>query len=400
MIMRPLAKRVGQLSGEGALAVFGRARELEAEGRDIIHLELGEPDFHPPAPVIQAAKAALDAGRDRYAPPAGVPALREALAEYLQRTRGLTIAPGNFIVAPGCKMILSLCMTAIIERGDEVLYPDPGFPIYPSLIRALGGVPVAFELCEQDRFQPDTDQIAAKITSRTKAIIFNSPNNPTGTVFDTRILSALAQLARKHDLYVIADEIYARIIYDAQYESIYSQPGMAERTLIIDGFSKSFAMTGWRLGYAAVPSHMVEAMKLLVVNSYTCASEFIQCAAVEALHDKGDAVAKMVGEFKNRRDQFIADLNRIPGFRALPPDGAFYAWVNVEGTGQSAEEVSRMMLEEAGVAAIPGAAFGAAGKNFIRFAFATSAALLKKSTERIAGIASKWEPKPQLAGER
>jgi aspartate/methionine/tyrosine aminotransferase len=397
--MRPLANRVGELSGEGALAVFARARELEAQGRDIIHLELGEPDFHPPAPVIEAAKAALDAGRDRYAPPAGIPDLQQALADYLLRTRGLTVAPGNFIIAPGCKMILSLSMAALIERGDEVLYPVPGFPIYPSLIRALGGVPVAFELREREKFQPDPEEIAGKITARTKVLIFNSPNNPTGTVFDSSALGALAQLARKHDLYVISDEIYARIVYGVEYESIYSQPGMAERTLIVDGFSKSFAMTGWRLGYAAVPSHMIEAMKLLVVNSYTCASEFIQHAAVEALRDKDDAVARMVGEFRSRRDQFIADLNRIPGFRTLPPDGAFYAWVNVERTGMSAEEVSRIMLEDAGVAAIPGAAFGAAGKNYIRFSFAASAALLKQATERISGTATKWE-KPQLADQR
>ncbi|MBV9608281.1 MAG: pyridoxal phosphate-dependent aminotransferase [Acidobacteria bacterium] len=398
--MRPLASRVGELSGEGAPAVFARARELEAQGRDIIHLELGEPDFHPPAPVIEAAKAALDAGRDRYAPPAGIPSLREALADYLGRTRGLSISPDNFIVAPGCKMILSLCIAALIERGDEVLYPDPGFPIYPSLIRTLGGKPVAFELRESSRFQPDAEEIARKITSRTKALIFNSPNNPTGTVFDARALGAVAQLARENDLYVISDEIYARIVYDVQYESIYAQPGMADRTVIVDGFSKSFAMTGWRLGYAAVPSHMLDATKLLVVNSYTCASEFIQHAAVEALHDKNNSVVSMVGQFRARRDEFIANLNRIPGFRALSPQGAFYAWVNVEGTGMPAEEISRRMLEEAGVGAIPGAAFGAAGKNFIRFSFAASAALLRQATERIAAISSKWELKPQLTGER
>jgi aspartate aminotransferase len=398
--MRPLASRIGELSGEGALSVFARARELESQGRDIIHLELGEPDFHPPSPVIEAAKAALDAGRDRYVPPAGVPVLQEGLADYLRRTRGLAIAPSNFIIAPGCKMILSLCMAALIERGDEVLYPEPGFPIYPSLIRVLGGRPVAFELRERDRFQPDPDKIASKTTSRTKALIFNSPNNPTGTVFDSRVLGALADLARKQDLYVISDEIYGRIIYDVQYESICSQPGMAERTLIVDGFSKSFAMTGWRLGYAAVPTQMIETMKLLVVNSYTCASEFIQLAAIDALRDTGNAVTRMVGEFRSRRDQFIGDLNRIPGFHVLPPDGAFYAWVNVEGTGLSAEQVSRLMLEHAGVAAIPGAAFGAAGKDFIRFSFAASAALLKLATERIAAISSNWEAKPQLAGER
>jgi len=397
--MRPLAKRVGEMSGEGALAVFARARELEVEGREIIHLELGEPDFHPPAPVIEAAKAALDSGRDRYAPPAGIPDLQQGLADYLHRTRGLSIAPGNFIVAPGCKMILSLCMAALIESGDEVLYPEPGFPIYPSLIRALGGVPVSFELRERDCFQPDQDEITAKITERTKVLIFNSPNHPTGTVFQSSTLGSLAQLARKHDLYVISDEIYARIVYGAPYQSIYAQPGMAERTLIVDGFSKSFAMTGWRLGYAAVPPRMVDAMKLLVVNSYTCASEFIQHAAVEALRDKDRAVGGMVKEFRSRRDQFIGDLNRIPGFRTLPPDGAFYAWVNVQDTGFSAEAVSRIMLEDAGVAAIPGAAFGPAGKNYIRFSFAASPVLLTKATERIAAIAIRWE-KPQLAGQR
>src|ERR1700738_2794115 len=251
--MGQIASRVSQLTGEGALAVFARAKELEKLGRSIIHLELGEPDFHPAAPVVDALRAAVAAGRDRYVSPRGIPSLREAIAEYLKRTRGVQAAPEQVLIAPGCKMALSLAMMALIEPGDEVLYPDPGFPIYPSFVRGLGAKAVPFFLEEKNQFQPDFDEIAAKFSPRTKVLIFNSPNNPTGTVFSEAELSQIANLAAKHDLWILSDEIYARILFSGAYKSIWSLPGMAERTLIIDGFSKSFAMTGWRLGFAGAP---------------------------------------------------------------------------------------------------------------------------------------------------
>ena len=388
--MPRIATRVSQLNGEGALAVYSRAKELEREGRSIIHLELGEPDFHPAAQVVDAVRAAVAAGRDRYVSTRGVPALREAIAEYLKRTRRLQARAEQVLVAPGCKMALSLAMMSLIEPGDEVLYPDPGFPIYPSLARGLGAKAVGFGLEEKNGFQPDLDEIAAKITPRTTALIFNSPNNPTGTVFSAEALREIAKLAEGHDLWILSDEIYARILFSGEYESIWSLPGMAERTVIIDGFSKSFAMTGWRLGYAVAPKPLVDAMDLLVLNTFTCVAEFTQVAAIEALRDSTHAVDAMVAEYRKRRDLFISGLNGIPGFRCQPPGGAFYAWANIEDTGLAAEEVAKILMEEAGVAGIAGVAFGAAGKDFLRFSLVSARNLLEEALERMQRVSVRW----------
>jgi aspartate aminotransferase len=392
--MRPLASRLSVMSGEGALSVFARAKELERQGRSIIHLELGEPDFHPAEPVISALEQALRAGKDRYCTVAGVPALREELARYLKRTRNVELSAGNIVMAPGCKIALFLAMMAIIDPGDEVLYPDPGFPGYPSITAGFGGVPVAYELSERNHFQPDPGEIAAKITSRSKAILTCSPNNPTGTVYTDAVQRRIAELAVKHDLYVLSDEIYARIIYGENYVSMLSYPGMPGRTLIIDGFSKSFAMTGWRLGYAVAPPEIVEQLELLAINTYTCVAEFTQYAAIEALRDTSGATSRMVKEFAGRREQFVRELNQVPGFRCPLPEGAFYAWVNITGTGLAAEEVCRVMLEEAGVAAIPGAAFGPSGRDFVRFSFASSNATLHEAVARIQKAATAWQGAP------
>jgi aspartate/methionine/tyrosine aminotransferase len=388
--MRPIASRVSQLNGEGALAVFSRAKELEKQGRSIIHLELGEPDFHPAAPVVDAVRAAVADGRDRYVSPQGIPALREAISAYLKRTRRLDMPASEILIAPGCKMALSLAMMALIEPGDEVLYPDPGFPIYPSFTRGLGGKAVPFYLEEKNQFQPDIAEIAAKITPCSKVLIFNSPNNPTGTVFSEETLRKIAELAVKHDLWVIADEIYARILFNGEYKSIYAMPGMKARTIIIDGFSKSFAMTGWRLGYAVAPKELIAALDLLVLNTFTCTAEFSQVAAIEALLDSTNAVDAMVAEYRKRRDLFVTKLNAIPGFRCQSPGGAFYAWVNIEDTGLPAEEVARILLEEAGVAGIAGAAFGSAGKNYLRFSLVSARHLLEEALERIERVSTKW----------
>ena len=392
--MKPLASRMDVMSGEGALSVFAHAKELERQGRSIIHLELGEPDFHPAPPVLTALEQALRDGKDRYCPVQGVPALREALAEYLHGTRDLKISPDAVVIAPGCKIVLFMAMMALIEPGDEVLYPDPGFPGYPSITLGLGGVPVPFELAERNRLQPDPDEIAAKITPKTKTIITNSPGNPTGTVYSDEAQRRIAELAVKHDLFVLSDEIYARIIYGDKFISMLAYAGMEERTLIIDGFSKSFAMTGWRLGYAVAPPHIVPALNMLAVNTYTCVAEFTQYAAIEALRDREGATPRMVAEFAKRREQFTRDLNRVPGFRCAPPEGAFYAWVNVADTGMPAEEVCRIMLEDGGVAAIPGAAFGPSGKDFVRFSFASSTATLKEAVERIMKVSAAWQGTP------
>ena len=388
--MAKIASRIAQLTGEGALAVYTRAKELEKQGRSIIHLELGEPDFHPAAPVVDTLRAAVADGRDRYVSTRGIPPLREAVAEYLKRTRKLDVRAEQVLVAPGCKMALALAMMALIEPGDEVLYPDPSFPIYPSFTRGLGARAVPYALREKNRFQPDVAEIAAKITPKTSMLIFNSPNNPTGTVFSDATLLQIAELARKHDLWVIADEIYARILFSGEYKSIWSLPGMADRTVIIDGFSKSFAMTGWRLGYAVAQTPVIDALDMLVLNTFTCTAEFTQVAGIEALLDITSAVPAMVHEYRKRRDLFVAKLNKIPGFRCQSPDGAFYAWVNIEETGRTAEEVQKILLEEVGVAGIAGAAFGAEGKNFLRFSLVSATHLLEEALERIRRVSSHW----------
>ncbi|MEP6644191.1 MAG: pyridoxal phosphate-dependent aminotransferase [Acidobacteriaceae bacterium] len=379
------------MSGEGALSVFAQAKDLERQGRSIIHLELGEPDFHPADSVMEAAKRALDEGKDRYCAIQGVPALREEIASYLDRTRNINISADNVVIAPGCKIALFMAMMAIVEPEDEVLFPDPGFPGYPSITAGLGAVGVPFGLDEKNNLQPDPDEIESKITSRTKILITNSPGNPTGTVYSDAVQRRLAELSVKHDLLVLSDEIYARIIYGQTFKSMLSYPRMIERTLIIDGFSKSFAMTGWRLGYTVAPAHIVPALNMLAVNSYTCVAEFTQYAAIEALRDRAGATVRMVNEFSKRKEQFIRDLNRVPGFRCFAPDGAFYAWVNITDTGMSAEDICRIMLEEAGVAAIPGAAFGPTGQDFVRFSFASSTATLNEAVERIQKVSRAWQ---------
>jgi aspartate/methionine/tyrosine aminotransferase len=379
------------MSGEGALSVYARAKELESQGRSIIHLELGEPDFHPGPSVIESATKALAEGKDRYCAVAGLPALREEIAAYLKRTRSIDVSAADIVIAPGCKAALFFAMMALLEPGDEVLYPDPGFPGYASITLGLGAVPVPFELSSRHHFQPDLAEVAAKITRRTRMMITNSPGNPTGTVYTNAAQRGLAELAVKHDLWVLSDEIYARIIYGGEYLSMLSYPGMEERTLIIDGFSKSFAMTGWRLGYTVAPPEVVAALLMMAVNTYTCVNEFVQYGAIDALRDRDGTTPRMVAEFARRREQFVRDLNEIPGFRCEAPEGAFYAWVDIRGTGTSAEELCRILLEDAGVAAIPGAAFGPAGKDFVRFSFASSVETLNEAAARIKKASSAWQ---------
>ncbi|HWY23142.1 MAG TPA: pyridoxal phosphate-dependent aminotransferase [Candidatus Acidoferrum sp.] len=389
--MRSIASRMSVMSGEGALSVYARAKELESQGRSIVHLELGEPDFHPGPSVVESVAKALAEGKDRYCAVAGVPALREEIAVYLQRTRNISVSAANIVIAPGCKAALFFAMMALLEPGDEVLYPDPGFPGYPSITLGLGAVPVPFELSSRKHFQPDLSEVAAKITRRTRMLLTNSPGNPTGTVYTDDVQRGLAELAVEHDLWVLSDEIYARIIYGGEYVSMLRYHGMEARTLIIDGFSKSFAMTGWRLGYTVAPAEVVPALLMMAVNTYTCVNEFIQYAAIEALRDREGTTPLMVAEFARRREQFVHDLNEVPGFRCEAPEGAFYAWVDIRGTGVSADEVCRILLEDAGVAAIPGAAFGPSGEDFVRFSFASSVANLREATTRIMRASAAWQ---------
>jgi aspartate aminotransferase len=369
-----IAARIGALGGEGAMEVYARARELEAAGRDIIHLELGEPDFHPAMEVIATAQVALTRGRDRYCPPCGLPELRAALAEHLALGRELNLKAENVAVTSGCKLALFLTMLALIEPGDEVLCPEPSFPAYPSITRGLGATPVTYRLGEERGFQPDAAEIAGLATAKTRGLILCSPNNPTGTVYGREAMAAIAKLARERDWWVISDEVYARIVYGQRYESIAALAGMQERTAIIDGFSKTYAMTGWRLGFAAGPRELIAALEMLIVNSFTCAPEFIQVAAVEALRDRSQHAAVMVAEYARRRERFVQGINAIPGLACVAPEGAFYAWVKVQAeAGRTAAAVQRALLEEAGVAAIHGRGFGASGEEYLRFSFADGA---------------------------
>ena len=379
------------MSGEGALSVFARAKELEAQGRSIIHLELGEPDFHPGQSVIDSAAKALADGKDRYCAVAGVPALREEIAVYLARTRAIDVSSANIVIAPGCKIALFQSMMALLEPGDEVLYPDPGFPGYPSITLGLGAVPVPFTLSARNHFQPDPAEIASKITPRTRMLLTNSPGNPTGTVYTDAVQRALAELAVKHDLWVLSDEIYARIIYEGEYLVDVALSGHAGTHAHHRRIFQELCHDGVALGYTVAPAEVVAALTMMAVNTYTCVAEFTQYAAIEALRDREGNTPRMVGEFARRREQFARDLNRVPGFRCLPPEGAFYAWVDITGTGISAEELCRILLEDAGVAAIPGAAFGPSGKDFIRFSFASSTATLQEAVERIQKVSAAWQ---------
>jgi aspartate/methionine/tyrosine aminotransferase len=378
-----LAERMSRLGTETAFEVLARAKALEAQGREIIHLEIGEPDFDTPAHIKAAAVRALEEGWTHYTPAAGIPALREAIADYIRRTRGIPVGPENVVVVPGGKPIIFFAILAIVEEGDEVIYPNPGFPIYESMIRFVGARPVPLRLRMENEFRVDVEQLARLITPRTRMLILNSPANPTGGVLTREDLEAIAELCLKHDLVVLSDEIYSRILYEGEHISIASFPGMLERTIILDGFSKTYAMTGWRLGYGVMPEPLAEAVTRLMINSNSCTAAFTQIAGIAALTGPQDEVDRMVAAFRERREVMVEGLNRLPGFRCLKPKGAFYAFPNIEGTGMSSRELAHYLLEEAGVAVLSGTAFGEYGEGFLRLSFANSIENIQKALERI-----------------
>ncbi|MFN3928549.1 MAG: pyridoxal phosphate-dependent aminotransferase, partial [Thermoflexus sp.] len=373
-----LAQRMSRLGTETAFEVLARAKALEAQGKEIIHLEIGEPDFDTPAHIKAAAVRALDEGYTHYTPAAGIPALREAIADYIRRTRGIPVGPENVVVVPGGKPIMFFAILALVEEGDEVIYPNPGFPIYESMIRFVGGHPVPLRLRMDNEFRVDVEELARLITPRTRMLILNSPANPTGGVLTREDLAAIAELCLKHDLVVLSDEIYSRIIYEGEHVSIASFPGMLERTIILDGFSKTYAMTGWRLGYGVMPEPLAEALTRLMINSNSCTAAFTQIAGITALTGPQDDVDRMVAAFRERREVIVEGLNRIPGFRCLKPKGAFYAFPNIEGTGWPSRELAAYLLEEAGVAVLSGTAFGEYGEGFLRLSFANSVENIQK----------------------
>ena len=387
-----LAERIGRLGAESAFDVLVKARGLEALGRSIVHLEIGEPDFPTPPHIVEAAKRALDEGWTHYGPTQGLPELREAIASYISRTRGIPVGPQQVAVVPGGKPIIFFPLIALVEPGDEVIYPNPGFPIYESMIRFLGAKPVAMPLVESRGFSIDLDFLYDRLSDRTKLVILNAPQNPTGGVIPREDLRAISEMLANRDVMVLSDEIYSRIHYgDEPPVSITAFPSMLEKTIILDGFSKTYAMTGWRIGYGVMPEWLVTAVNKLMVNSNSCTASFTQRAGIAALTGPQDAVTAMVTEFKRRRDAFCAGLNQIPGFRCALPGGAFYAFPNVTATGMSSRRLADLLLEEAGVSCLNGGDFGEYGEGYIRFSYANSFANLMEAVERIRKVSVKWQ---------
>jgi aspartate/methionine/tyrosine aminotransferase len=378
-----LADRMNQIGVESAFEVLVRARELERQGKHVIHLEIGEPDFSTPAHIIEAAKRALDEGYTHYGPTQGLPELRESIARYVSITRDIRVGPQHVSIVPGGKPIIFFPMLALIEPGDEVIYPDPGFPIYESMIRFLGGLPVPIPLIEERGFSFDLDLLRKRLSTKTKLLILNSPQNPTGGVISPEDIRAIADLVRDRDMMVLSDEIYSRIYYGEAPASIASLPGMLEKTIILDGFSKTYAMTGWRMGYGVMPEWLVDAVNKLMVNSNSCTATFTQRAGIAAIDGPQQPVDAMVAEFRRRRDAFCAGLNQVPGFRCALPGGAFYAFANITGTGIGSKELADFLLYDAGVSCLNGGAFGQFGEGYIRFSYANSYENLMLAVERI-----------------
>jgi len=378
-----LADRMSRLLVEGAFEVLVKARALEAQGRSIIHLEIGEPDFPTPSNVVAAAKQALDEEWTHYGPTQGFPDFREVIAQHIATTRGISVAPNQVSVVPGGKPIIFFPMLALLEPGDEVIFPNPGFPIYESMIGFLGATPVPVPLVEDRGFSFDLDVLRSRLSPKTKLVILNSPQNPTGGLIPPGDMAEIANLLRDRDLMVLSDEIYCRIVYGEKPVSIASFPGMQDKTIILDGFSKTYAMTGWRLGYGVMPAWLAEAVNKLMVNSNSCTASFTQRAGLAALTGPQDAVTAMVAEFRRRRDAFVAALNTLPGFRCRLPEGAFYAFPNVTATGRPAKQLADDLLQHAGVACLSGTAFGAYGEGYLRFSYANSLENLLEAVERI-----------------
>ena len=372
--------RMSRLGTESAFEVLARARALERQGREIVHLEIGEPDFDTPAHIKEAAKRALDAGATHYGPSAGLPELREAIAAHVSQTRGIPVSPEEVVITPGAKPIMFFTILALVNRGDEVIYPNPGFPIYESVITFVGGVPVPIPLREETGFGFDLALFEQKVSERTRLIIINSPQNPTGGVLEKDQIQRIAELAQRHRIAVLSDEIYRYFLYEGEL------PGMKEHAIILDGFSKAYAMTGWRLGYGVMPVPLAEHVTRLVVNSASCTATFVQLAGLAALQGDQTPVARMVAEFKRRRDLIVDGLNKLPGVSCRSPRGAFYAFPNVSALGRPAGEIADLLLNEAGVAALPGTAFGQHGEGYLRLSYANSEANLKKALERMRPV--------------
>jgi len=378
-----LAQRMSRLGTETAFEVLARARALEAQGRHIVHLEIGEPDFNTPAHIIEAAKKALDDGFTHYGPSAGLPELRAAIAADAGRRRGLEFTPDMVVVTPGAKPIMFFVILALADEGDEVIYPNPGFPIYESVINFVGAKPVPIPLREEKKFSFDLDEFLSLITPKTKLIILNSPQNPTGGVLTKRDLEVVAKVAQEHGIWVLSDEVYLNILYEGKFETITTIPGMLDRTIILDGFSKTYAMTGWRIGYGIMPPKLAEHVTRLQTNSNSCTNSFVQRACLAALNGPHDEVNRMVAAFKERRDVIVDGLNAIEGISCLKPKGAFYVFPNIKATGKSSSWLEHYLLDKGSVASLSGTSFGKHGEGYLRFSYANSIENIKLALERI-----------------
>jgi aspartate aminotransferase len=379
-----LAERMSRLGTETAFEVLNRARALERQGKDIIHLEIGEPDFDTPPNIIEAGAEALRAGWTHYGPSAGLPDLREAIATEVSRTRGVKVAPEEVVVVPGGKPIIFFSILALIDEADEVIYPNPGFPIYESMIHYVGGRAVPIRLREERDFSLDVDELAALINDRTRLIILNSPHNPTGGVLGQRDIEQIAAAIGDRNVMVLSDEIYSRLIFEGRHHSIMSEPGFKDRTILLDGFSKTYAMTGWRMGYGVMRPDLAAHLARLMTNSNSCTASFTQVAGLEALRGNQASVEQMRAEFQSRRDIFVAGLNRIKGFSCRIPKGAFYVFPNITATGWKSKALADALLEHADVACLSGTSFGAFGEGYLRFSIANSMENLKRALERIS----------------
>ncbi len=382
--MKPYADRLGRMKGEGALEVLARAMALEALGREIIHMEIGQPDFDTPAYIVNAAKQALDDGYTGYTPAAGLPQVRRTIANYIAETRGIPVRSENVVVVPGGKPIIFYTILALVNAGEEVVYPNPGFPTYESMIDFVGARGVPMPLREARAFSFDPAEFTSLINENTKLIILNSPGNPTGGVMSRADLEVVAELAAEYNCWILSDEIYSRMIYEGEPHSIAALPGMQERTVLLDCFSKTYAMTGWRLGYGVMPVGLAEGMTRLMINSNSCTAAFTQVAGAAALTGDQTPVSAMVAEFRRRRDLIVEGLNALPGISCVQPKGAFYVFPNITALGRTEVEVAEALLNEAGIATLPGTSFGAYGKGYLRLSYATSMEKIEQALDRMA----------------
>jgi aspartate/methionine/tyrosine aminotransferase len=378
-----LASAMSRLGTETAFEVLAKAKALEAQGKHVIHLEIGEPDFDTPKHIVEAAKQALDDGYTHYGPAAGLPELREAIAHEVSTSRGISVVPDQVVVVPGGKPTMFYAILALCERGDEVIYPNPGFPIYESMVNFTGATAVPLPLLEGKGFAFSIEDLEARITPRTKMLVLNSPANPTGGIIPREDLAAIAELAVRHNFWVLSDEIYCRLLFEGTFHSIAAEPGMADRTIILDGFSKTYAMTGWRMGYGVIPLNLAPSIIKLMVNSNSCTASFSQRAGVAAITGPQDEVDRMRAEFMRRRDAIVPALNAIPGVRCAMPKGAFYTFPNITGTGLSEREMAERLLQEAGVATLAGTAFGEFGAGYLRISIANSMENLQEAVRRV-----------------